>query len=206
MTTRMHVNRRDFAFAAAAVLVAIATRRGALAQDEIPTTGARRAGPIVAVASGSGVRRGVTPVAIQIAKAGVDAPIETGAIIDGMMQDPTGPWVVAWYDDLAALDEGGNAVMAGHVDYWDTGPAVFYTLGDLASGDEIAVAGAGGTVYTYAVEWSRMYELAELISAAIQEIVGDTGQESLALITCGGVFDPATGEYLERMVVRAVRV
>ena len=51
-----------------------------------------------------------------------------------------------------------------------------------------------------------MYELAELISAAIQEIVGDTGQESLTLITCGGVFDPATGEYLERMVVRAVRV
>ena len=206
MMTQMHVNRRDFAFAAAAVLAAIPAQRGALAQDEIPTTGARRPGPIVAVASGSGVRRDVTPVAIQIAKAGVDAPIETGAIIDGMMQDPTGPWVVAWYDDLAALDEGGNAVMAGHVDYWDTGPAVFYNLVELAPGDEIAVTGAGGAVYTYAVEWSRMYELAELISAAIQEIVGDTGQESLTLITCGGVFDPATGEYLERMVVRAVRV
>ncbi len=131
MMTQMHVNRRDFAFAAAAVLAAIPAQRGALAQDEIPTTGARRPGPIVAVASGSGVRRGVTPVAIQIAKAGVDAPIETGAIIDGMMQDPTGPWVVAWYDDLAALGEGGNAVMAGHVDYWDTGPAVFYNLVEL---------------------------------------------------------------------------
>ena len=131
VTTRMHVNRREFAFAAAAVLAASATRREALAQDEIPTTGVRRPGPIVAVASGSGVRRGVTPVAIQIAKAGVDAPIETGAIIDGMMQDPTGPWVVAWYDDLAALGEGGNAVMAGHVDYWDTGPAVFYNLVEL---------------------------------------------------------------------------
>ena len=93
MMTQMHVNRRDFAFAAAAVLAAIPAQRGALAQDEIPTTGARRPGPIVAVASGSGVRRGVTPVAIHIAKAGVDAPIETGAIIDGMMQDPTGPRV-----------------------------------------------------------------------------------------------------------------
>jgi len=206
VTTRMHVNRRELAFAAAAILAAITTRRGALAQDEIPTTGVRRPGPIVAVASASGVRRGVAPVAIQIDKAGVDAPIETGGIVDGIMHDPTGPWVVTWYDDLAALGEGGNAVMAGHVDYWDTGPAVFYNLEDLAPGDEITVTVAGGTVYTYAVEWGRMYELAELISAAIQEIVGDTGQESLTLITCGGEFDPATGEYLERMVVRAVRV
>ena len=35
------------------------------------------------------------------------------------------------------------------------------------------------------------------------DIVGDTGEETLTLITCGGTFDPATGEYNERWVVRA---
>lgn len=205
MKTRMYVNRRAFAVTAAAALGATAIRRGALAQDEIPTTGARRGGPIIAATSASSVRRGVAPLAIQIANAGVDAPIEKGDIVDGVMQDPSGPWIVAWYDDLAALGEGGNVVMAGHVDYWDTGPAIFYTLGDLAPGDKIAVTGSAGEVYTYAVEWGQMYTLAELISAAIQEIVGDTGRESLTLITCGGEFDPVAGEYLERLVVRAVR-
>jgi sortase (surface protein transpeptidase) len=38
------------------------------------------------------------------------------------------------------------------------------------------------------------------------DIVGDTGQESLTLITCGGPFDPATGQYLQRFVVRAHQI
>ena len=38
------------------------------------------------------------------------------------------------------------------------------------------------------------------------DIVGDTGEETLTLITCGGEFDPATGEYNERWVVRANQI
>ncbi len=207
VTTRMHVNRREFAFAAAAVLAASATRREALAQDEIPTTGVRRPGPIVAVASASGVRRGVAPVAIRIEQAGVDAPIETGSIVDGVMQNPTGPWVVIWYDELAVPGEGGNAVMAGHVDYWDTGPAIFWHLRDLVPGDLIQVTTEDGEGLEYASEWSKLYKVATDLTPEVirEEIVGPTGQESLTLITCGGPFDPDTGEYLERMVIRARR-
>jgi sortase (surface protein transpeptidase) len=36
-----------------------------------------------------------------------------------------------------------------------------------------------------------------------QDIVGDTDQETLTLITCGGDFNPDTGEYNQRWVVRA---
>lgn len=157
---------------------------------------------------GSAPLRGVAPAAIRIEKAGVDAPIETGRIVDGVMRNPTGPWVVAWYDELAALGEGGNAVMAGHIDYWDTGPAIFWNLRDLVPGEAIRVTAEGGTVFEYEVEWSKLYKVAtELTPEVIQEdVVGPTGQESLTLITCGGPFDEETGEYLERMVVRAVRV
>ncbi|MBL8128175.1 MAG: class F sortase, partial [Chloroflexia bacterium] len=38
------------------------------------------------------------------------------------------------------------------------------------------------------------------------QVVGDTGQESLTLITCGGDFDAAAGEYLHRYVIRANKI
>jgi hypothetical protein len=54
------------------------------------------------------------------------------------------------------------------------------------------------------VEWTQAYAAAELTPDVIQsDIVGDTGEETLTLITCGGDFDPVTGEYLQRWVVRA---
>ena len=147
---------------------------------------------------------GVAPVALQVDSVGVDAPIELGAVVDGAMQDPSGPWVVSWYEQLGKVGEGGNVVMAGHVDYWNVGPAVFWDVRDLPAGDIIRVVGEDGKNYEYAVQWTQPYMAAELTPEVIQnDIVGDTGEETLTLITCGGEFDPATGEYNQRWVVRA---
>ncbi len=173
---------------------------------EVPTTGGMRPGPVGLNPPAATFTRGITPAAIRIDAAQVDAEVETIEIVDGVMQNPTGPWVVSWYQETARLGESGNTVMAGHVDYWDVGPAVFYTLKDLSQGDEIQVTGEDGTVYTYALEWSRLYTVAELTPETIQEIIGPTEAPALTLITCGGAFDYATGEYLERFVVRAVRM
>ena len=209
--------------AALVLLLALVAPMGvALAQDdegddpliglaEMPTTGAARPGPMTPVPSAASpvIERGTPPVAIVIEKAAVDAPVERREIDDdGVMQDPTGPWVVSWYEDLAALGEGGNVVMAGHIDYWNVGPAVFYGLPSLVPGDLIQVFGEDGEVYEYEVEWLENYDVAtELTPEVIQEeIVGGTDEESLTLITCGGPFNYDTGEYLERMVVRAVHV
>lgn len=170
---------------------------------EVPSFGGRRPGPIGQPPPAVTRQPGVRPVAIQISQAQVDAQIEPLQVVDGVMQDPTGPWVVAWYEDLAALDEGGNTVMAGHIDYWNVGPAVFYSIDDLAAGAEIAVIGEDGETYTYAVEWVQQYDAA---NAPITDIVGPTPDESLTLITCGGEFNYATGEYVQRTVVRAARV
>ncbi|MEZ4495947.1 MAG: class F sortase [Thermomicrobiales bacterium] len=96
----------------------------------------------------------------------------------------------------------GNTVMAGHIDYWNVGPAVFYNISDLVDGDTIEVFGEDNRIYSYRVNWVREYHVDELTSDTIQEIVGPTTQRSLTLITCGGEFDYASGEYLSRTAVR----
>jgi sortase (surface protein transpeptidase) len=179
------------------------------ALSEVPSTGARRSGPVILAATRVAAPEpepveGVAPVELQVDSVGVDAPIELGAVVDGAMQDPSGPWVVSWYDQLGKIGEGGNVVMAGHVDYWNVGPAVFWDVRDLPAGDVIRVVGEDGKNYEYAVQWTQPYMAEELTPEVIQnDIVGDTGEETLTLITCGGEFNPDTGEYNQRWVVRA---
>jgi sortase (surface protein transpeptidase) len=185
----------------------------ALAQDsriepsslgEVPTTGGLRPGPAGALPSAAAPAvKGVVPVAIQIPVAAVDAQVETNEIVDGVMQDPTGPWVISWYKESPELGEVGNILMAGHLDYWDVGPAVLYNINNLNQGDDISVTGEDGQIYTYEVDWRENFATAD---APLDKIVGPTDNESLTLITCGGPFDYANGVYLERTVVRAHRV
>jgi sortase (surface protein transpeptidase) len=179
------------------------------ALSEVQTTGARRPGPVILAATRVAMPEpepveGVAPVALQVDSVGVDAPIELGNVADGVMQDPSGPWVVSWYEPLGKVGEGGNVVMAGHVDYWNVGPAVFWDVRYLPEGDIIRVVGEDGKNYEYAVQWTQSYMADQLTPEVIQgEIVGDTGEETLTLITCGGEFNPETGEYNQRWVVRA---
>jgi sortase (surface protein transpeptidase) len=179
------------------------------ALSEVPSSGARRPGPVILAATSVAAPtpehvEGVAPIALQVDSVGVDAPIELGDVADGIMQDPSGPWVVSWYEPLGKIGEGGNVVMAGHVDYWNVGPAVFWDVRYLPEGDIIRVVGEDGKNYEYAVQWTQSYMADQLTPEVIQQdIVGDTDQETLTLITCGGDFNPDTGEYNQRWVVRA---
>lgn len=146
---------------------------------------------------------GQIPVAMRIADAGVDAEVERQQIVDGQMLDPTGPWVVAWYEQTGRAGAIGNLVASGHVDYWGVGPSVFYNLTDVSTGALIDVVGRNGVVYTYAVTNSRRVNIQTLTVEEINspDLVGHTDYPALTLITCGGTFDGQ--EYLERDIVRA---
>ncbi|HET7092109.1 MAG TPA: class F sortase [Thermomicrobiales bacterium] len=175
---------------------------------EMPSSGGARPGPILTFSSTPEPKKpkGLTPTEIQIDKAGVDAPVEEGTISpDGVMVDPSGPWVVTWYKALSMLGTKSNVVMAGHIDYWGVGPSVFQALPNMAAGDTIRVIADDGEVFEYETEWSRLFNVAtELTPEVIQkDVVGPTGKESLTLITCGGDFDQARGEYVSRQVLRA---
>jgi LPXTG-site transpeptidase (sortase) family protein len=174
------------------------------ARGDMPTTGGMRPGP-VGMNPAKVRTKGVTPVAMKIPNAQVDDQIEEQPIQDGVMLDPSGPFVVAWYQDTGKLGQEANVVFAGHLDYYNVGEAVFYHLGALNDGDPIEVIGDDNETFTYAVDWARQYTIDELDTGAIQEIVGRTKDECITLITCGGDFDYNVGQYLQRYVVRAKR-
>jgi len=174
------------------------------ARGDMPTTGGMRPGP-VGMNPAKVRTKGVTPVAMKIPNAQVDAQVEAQPIQDGVMLDPSGPFVVAWYQDTGKLGQEANVVFAGHLDYYNVGEAVFYHLGALNDGDPIEVIGDDNETFTYAVDWARQYTIDELDTGAIQEIVGRTKDECITLITCGGDFDYNVGQYLQRYVVRAKR-
>jgi LPXTG-site transpeptidase (sortase) family protein len=135
---------------------------------------------------------------------GVDAPVSIKSVDpNGVMQAPDGAYDVAWYSFTSPPGGGGNVVVAGHVDYAGVGPAVFYSIGSLAEGDLVQVQSAEGVVYDYRVTGSEVYYA---MSAPIGDIVAPTGVETVTMITCTGTFNPATGEYDQRIIVRAERV
>lgn len=175
-----------------------------LPRGPMPTTGGIRPGPVDGVPRAAAWRQvGARPVAIRIPAIQVDTDVEPARIVDGVMQDPSGPWIVAWYSQTSRVGAPGNAVFAGHLDYYGVGPAVFWRLSELQPGDVIEITGNTGFLYRYRVEWVRAFDTA---TAPVAEIVGPTTTESVTLITCGGTFDAARGEYDQRVVVRAVRI
>jgi LPXTG-site transpeptidase (sortase) family protein len=115
-----------------------------------------------------------------------------------------GEWNVSWLGEDAGWLEGtayptwaGNSVITGHA--WDAfdRPGPFAELGQLQYGDEILVS-SRGLQYVYAVRavWSvRAQETGRIFRH--EEL------SWLTLLTCQN-YDPATGEYARRLVVRAV--
>lgn len=146
---------------------------------------------------------GVVPIAMQIPDAGVDAEVEKNKIVDGQMLDPSGPWVVSWYQETAKAGDTKdyrNMVVSGHVDYWGVGPSVFQSVGELTEGSQILVTGENGDVFTYSVDTVELVD-ANPGQEKLQEIVGPSDKATLTIITCGGDFNGS--EYLNRIIVRA---
>lgn len=144
------------------------------------------------------------PTAMIVPDADVDAEIEINHIVDGQMLDPTGAWVVAWYEGTGLLHEKRrNMLYSGHVDYWGVGPSVFRNIANLQQGAPITLMGDKGGQAVYAVEYVERVTLAEMTAEKMQEITAPTPFEALTIITCGGEFDYDAGAYLQRDIIRA---
>lgn len=170
---------------------------------DMPSSGALRPGPVGEDSPLARASNPSDPVNIVVESAGINASIEQQEIVDGVMSNPSGPWVVAWYPQTATLGEQGNVVLAGHVDFWNVGPSVFFNVRDLVEGDQIVLTGEDGDTYTYAVDWVETFLMEDLTTGGVlEDVTGFTDTRSVTLITCGGEFDYVNGEYLSRMVVR----
>jgi LPXTG-site transpeptidase (sortase) family protein len=145
-------------------------------------------------------RQPFDPTHIKIPSIGVDAAIENVPITNGVMGIPEDVWAVGWYNQLSRPGDGGNVVMAGHVDWWDVGPVVFYSLSSIGEGATVYVTSPDGSGATYVVSSVRSVPW----NYPAQEIVDRTGTQSITLITCTGAFNGT--QYESRLIVRADRV
>ncbi len=172
--------------------------------DNVPqATPPRESATASSLASGAATSAndGARPERLIIPAIGVDAPLTMrGVDANGAMQPPSGPEDVAWYEFSGSPSEGTNVVLSGHLDYRGYGPAVFYRLRDLKTGDIIELLTGDGTVYRYAVTASVTYDGE---NAPVADIIGPTSHEVITLITCGGTFNGPPLGYSDRLVVRA---
>jgi sortase (surface protein transpeptidase) len=139
------------------------------------------------------------PVALEIPSIGVDTTVgELGLQSDGQVEVPTTTRVVGWYRFGVTPGQIGSAVILGHVDSY-LGPGVFFDLKSLKAGDALHLTLADGAHAQFIVT-----EVVQYLKTAFPDrlVYGAHGAtRSLQLVTCGGVFDRATGHYLSNVVV-----
>ncbi|WP_187254667.1 class F sortase [Alkalicoccus halolimnae] len=142
--------------------------------------------------------RGMEPARLVIPAIGVDAPIDNmGLEPDGAMAVPDNGDDIGWFEPGTKPGAQGNSVLAGHVDDRE-GPAVFYDLKELESGDEIKVMDESGEELVFVVTHKETYPYDD---APIDTVFGSSSSRNLNLITCTGEFDRNAGTHRERLVV-----
>jgi LPXTG-site transpeptidase (sortase) family protein len=143
------------------------------------------------------------PARLVIEKIGVDAAVEHVAKDEtGAMDVPQAWQNVAWYELGPRPGEGGNSVIAGHLDT-KTHAAVFWRLKELEPGDLVTVVDANGVGTKFRVTAKESYEEDQ---APLYEIFGHTQKTRLNLITCDGDWNKTEDQYSNRLVVYTEKV
>lgn len=186
---------------AGAVAIGIATGAQVHAPQP-PPAAAGAIGPYQGHIRGPSLRRSL-PLSVDIPAIGVHSRLlQLGARADGAIEVPAltnHASEAAWYKYSAAPGQIGAAIIEGHVDSY-RGPAVFFRLGALRPGDSVTVRLADGIRAVFRVTGVRKYAKSAFPA---KTIYGTPGYAALRLITCGGVFDYTTRNYLSSVVVFA---
>jgi sortase (surface protein transpeptidase) len=143
------------------------------------------------------------PVALTIPAIAVRTPLERlSRTPQGTLQVPASTTVAGWYAGSPRPGEIGSSIIAGHIDSTQ-GPAVFFRLRLLRPGDLVYVRRSDGTLAVFRVYAEHMYSKDHFPT---ERVYGPTPDAELHLVTCGGVFDQATGSYLSNVVVYATQI
>lgn len=138
------------------------------------------------------------PLTLVIPAIGVKTSVgKLGLQPDHEVMVPTTIHTVGWYIDGPAPGQEGSAVILGHVDSYQ-GVGVFFNLKSLKAGDEIEVVSEDGITTHFVVSKVVQYSKTAFPDRLVY---GPHGTRSLQLVTCGGVFDHATGHYESNIVV-----
>lgn len=144
----------------------------------------------------------VRPVDVTIPAVGIRSPLVDLALnADRTLQAPTDYGRAGWYagGSYPGDPDGPPAVIAGHVDSWD-GPAVFFALRQVRSGQQIRVRRSDGSVAVFVVYAAREYPKDEFPA---DTVYAPTERAEIRLITCTGAFDRSRRSYPDNLVVFA---
>ena len=142
------------------------------------------------------------PARIRLPSLGVDAAVvAVGVDGRGEMAVPEDIRETGWYRFGPAPGSAtGSSVVSGHVDDRIQGRGAFYRLADAAVGDPVIVTTTAGVELDYRVSTVRRIPKTAL---PVDELFARDGPPHLTLVTCGGVFDRASGNYRDNVVVTA---
>jgi hypothetical protein len=139
-----------------------------------------------------------TPIQLLIPAIALNVSLSTlGLNPNGTVEVPTDIQQPGWYGLGPSPGQDGSAVILGHVDSHN-GPAVFFKLRSLSTGDLVDVSLADGATAEF-----KVTSVATYLKSAFpdQQVYGSHGYGALQLVTCSGVFDSRTGHYLSNIVV-----
>lgn len=141
------------------------------------------------------------PVTLRIPAINLSVPFEgpLGVTAGQHIEVPDSFDAVGWYRFGPTPGELGPAVVLGHVDSY-TGPAVFWSLKDLAVGDVIHVDREDGTTASFLV---TRIEAHKQDGFPTERVYGDLDHAGLRLITCAGTYNQNTLQYSHNLIVFA---
>ncbi|WP_440070919.1 class F sortase [Streptosporangium sp. OZ121] len=145
---------------------------------------------------------GVKPRRLAIPKIGVLAPLMAlGVDSKREIQTPplSRPNQAGWYKHGPIPGQQGPSVVLGHVNT-KKGAAVFSRLKEVKRGDKIKVSRSDGSLAEFTVDGVEQVSKAAFPS---KRVYGNTGEATLRLITCGGVYNSRTGHYTDNIIVYA---
>ena len=229
LTARLPVVILTVSVVAATAAVSIVVVRSARTQPSGPAFLAPTAGGGGAAATtdpsslagpdtGPGVSSiGTTGSFLIVPSLGVDAPVTpagaTGAPGTASLTIPADIHTIGWWDgtvsdgsrtvhtDAPAPGQPGVAVLAGHIDSATAGPGALYDLKDVAVGAVVEIVDSDHHVSKWEVSAPPLVTAKTALPPSLWVT---TGPPRLALVTCGGPFDSATGHYLDNVIVWAV--
>ena len=133
---------------------------------------------------------------LMLGRLGIDAPITPVTVTGQVMDVPLDPATLGWWSGGAAPgDPTGTTVIDGHVNYAGVSGALS-VLPDVRPGDTVSIGHRRFTIQAV-----RTYPKSAGLPA---NLFTRTGPARLVLITCGGPFDAASGNYEDNIVAYAV--
>lgn len=173
---------------------------GVLAHASSPSVPLNIAPPPTIVPPPHADRVGI-PVRLKIAAISVNAPIEKVSVTKaGAMGIPKDPMDAAWFSPGPRPGEMGNAVIDGHLNWYQGATGVFAKLRSVKPGDRIMVVDESRKEVAFVVRDIRTYAA----GADATDVFRSTDDGShLILITCDGAWDAHAKQYSKRLVVFA---